>query len=310
MEEIITSNKLNEKYQIVLKDFLQNLEKYSYLSGTEGKAYFVSDEFVVKEYSSYNYRMNEKNFDLYCSEIQNFAELGFNVPKIYAWTKFTNAFHQERFYILEERAKGKHLFNEIFDMYPKVKNKMSITDFDNAMTNHQKNPENYTKILLEYLKDINERASQIANMPDENVEKFIWSLYQLSLNGHYSFIDPVENNLMFDGEKLTIIDQGFVFEPSVANNEDNAKEQTISNVISYLYTLISIQFLSALDIKLKPKVQKIKNLIEKNKYDIALKFTKKVKTVLNFEDYDNVHKSLKRLLNEKQIHSIIEELQK
>ena len=311
MEKIIKEHNTQEIYDKLLVDLLPNLEHYSYLSGSEGRVFFVSDEFVVKEYYFHNDIDNE-TFEAYCEEIKNFAEQGLSVPKIYAWTKFKQEYnYTERFYILEERVKGKHLFNEIADLYPRLKDRMTPEEFHKGIYDSQNNKELYSKILIEYLNSINDSLFEVANMSDENIEKFVTSLYELYTTCNYSYPDLYEENLLFDGKKFTLIDQHMRTSLVSPENEEDAKTNIIIDLFIIFERLYSaIHITRCLDINLKQRVDKAKSLIEENKYNIALKFSKKIKSVLDPMSAKMFFTPTKHFLGEERAKMIVEELEK
>ena len=62
MEKIIKEHNTRQMYDRLLVDLLPNLEHYSYLSGSEGRVFFVSDDYVVKEYYFHNY-IDDETFE-------------------------------------------------------------------------------------------------------------------------------------------------------------------------------------------------------------------------------------------------------
>ena len=298
-------------YETMLESFLSDLNEYSYLSGSEGRVFFVSDEFVVKEYYFHNY-IDDETFESYCEEIKSFAEQGLSVPKIYAWTKFKQEYHiTPRFYILEERVKGKHLFNEIADLYPRLKDRMTPEEFHKGIYDSQNNKELYSKILIEYLNSINDNLSEIANMTDENIEKFVTSLYELYTTCNYSYPDLYEENILFDGKKFIFIDQHMRTSLVSSENEEDAKTNIIIDFFIIFERLYSAIYITrCLDINLQQRVDKAKSLIEENKYNIALKFSKKIKSVLAPMSANKFFTPTKHFLGEERAKQIVEELEK
>ena len=311
MEKIIKEHNTQEMYDKLLVDLLPNLERYSYLSGSEGRVFFVSDDYVVKEYYFHNY-IDDETFESYCEEIKSFAEQGLSVPKIYAWTKFKQEYHiTPRFYILEERVKGKHLFNEIADLYPRLKDRMTPEEFHKGIYDSQNNKELYSQILIEYLNHINENLSEIANMTDENIENFVTSLYELYTTGNYSYPDLYEENILFDGKKFILIDQHMRTSLVSPENEEDAKTNIIIDFFILFERLYSAIYITrCLDINLQQRVDKAKRLIEKNKYDIALKFSKKIKSVLAPMSAKKFFNPTKHFLDENRAKQIVDELEK
>ena len=96
-QKIISSNAYYEKLLSVIPD----LRSYNSACGGEGVAYFLDDKFVVKEYAAADdWDMFDQVFDVYCEEMQRYAEMGYKVPKIYAWVKVPNIGYYEKYHTL------------------------------------------------------------------------------------------------------------------------------------------------------------------------------------------------------------------
>ena len=80
-----------DDYNILLYDVIPHLKKFSSCCGSEGRAYFLNDDLVVKEYLSANsWDLFDSVFNHYCAEMSNFSKMGLSVPKIYSYTKIPN----------------------------------------------------------------------------------------------------------------------------------------------------------------------------------------------------------------------------
>ena len=303
-------NNPQKTYDAILQQTIPVLDRFSFLCGTEGKVYFLDDSFVVKTY--FEPFDDLIIFDKYCKEIKSFAEKGYAVPNVYAWETIPCE-SGEKFlaYILEERVKGKHLFYEISDLYPRLKDKMTPEEFHKGIYDSQNNKELYSQILIEYLNHINENLSEIANMTDENVEKFVTSLYELYTTCNYSYPDLYEENILFDGKKFIFIDQHMRTSLVSSENEEDAKTNIIIDFFIIFERLYSAIYITrCLDINLQQRVDKAKSLIEENKYNIALKFSKKIKSVLAPMSANKFFTPTKHFLGEKRAKQIVEELEK
>ena len=312
MEQNSMNNKV--KYQKLLSNLIPHLDKYSYLSGTEGNVYFVHDNYIVKEYN--NSILSPHFFNNYCNEIQSFANKGFSVPKIYAWCQIPNKHGKNNFYILEERAKGKNLFNEMADMYPKVKHLCSTNEFYQTIMNQNTNPKLFTEIVLAYLEDINQTSKQLLNMEESKVNSFINTLYHLYVDAKNSFPDMHENNVMFDGKTLTIIDQMPVkksYQDIKLTSSEQAKHQVLYDIFAIFERFSLLQYLEAFDIDLKPRLETIKKETLDNATSVIKRFGKQYQKILSpnkkltFEEY---YHEASFLFNDKLAINIAEELEK
>ncbi len=208
MENIL---KNNISHASMLKASLKNLNEFSFLSGAEGRVYFVDDNFVIKVY---NMGTETKYFNEFCTEIKGFADRGYNVPKIYAWTTEKYDKYNSNLYVLEERIKGKNIFMQnIAQIYANCKNFCSKDEFAATVLERDNNAELFSYILREYLKEYINVNEQLLALPEEEVEKFILSEYKMGTKAHYSWIDVHPKNVMFDGKKLTHIDNKYMTYP-------------------------------------------------------------------------------------------------
>ena len=110
--------KNNIDYYGMLLDFIPIRKRYKSYAGSEGIAYFVSPNFVLKEYTkSDDWESFDKIFECYCSEIQACSRAGMAVSEIYSWVKVPNMGHYTKgdknayqYFILEERVPGRELY--------------------------------------------------------------------------------------------------------------------------------------------------------------------------------------------------------
>lgn len=310
-QNIVDNNQ--KKYNKLLQELIPNLDKYSYLSGTEGNVYFVHDDYVVKEY--YNSLFSIEFFNEYCKEIQSFEEQGLSVPKIYAWDNITTKSGRRIFYILEERVKGKTLFNEMSEIYPKVQHLCSTDEFNNTIFNCNQNPKLFAEIVIAYLSDINDTAKNLLNMEENKLTAFINTLYHLYTDSKNSYPDIHENNIIFDGKSLTIIDQ------TPLKRSPLEKKSTTLNQISHhvLYDIFeifekfsAIQYTKILDITLKPKFEKVKQETLNNAKSVITKFCKHYQKYLpeNIFTFDDYYGGISYIFDNKLAKKLAEELEK
>ena len=105
-------------YHGMLLGLIPKRKQFKSLAGSEGVAYLISPKYVLKEYTkSDDWKIFDKFFDAYCSEIQAFANSGVNIAKIYSWVKVPNIGYYTSgdknnysYFILEERVPGRELY--------------------------------------------------------------------------------------------------------------------------------------------------------------------------------------------------------
>ena len=230
-------------YDALLLSAVLELDKYPSKSGQEGTAYFIDDNFVVKELITFNNPSlfsNYQNFENYCKELSEFYEKGYCIPKIYSWTMLPKEFFEDgktplsfdRYYILEERIHGKELYidreSNIYDMCTDF---CSKEEFDKAVWT--KEGLLFKKIAETYLGHFIKTNEQVASLSDANLDNFILTDYDMSKNQHYGMVDVHPGNVLFDGTKLTIIDNGFV-ENLFEGADDSKLAPQVLNDLLYL----------------------------------------------------------------------------
>ncbi len=227
------SNKNQVNYNEFLIKMIPNLANFSYLAGSEGKVYFVSDKFVIKEY--FSLEEDPIMFDGFCKEIQSFANAGYCVPKIYACQTLPTI-DGNQFYLMEERIEGKSLFQINFSQfYKKFKHLCSQEEFEKITTNKYLNSELYEEVLAEQVRDFIATNSDLCTMPEENLENFIMSDYQMAMQALYSISDIQDCNVLFDGKKLTSVDSAFLGTKKLRpDSQYSSASQTISDMF-YLF---------------------------------------------------------------------------
>ena len=204
-------------YNNLLLSIVFNLKDFKRKSGQEGTVYFIDDNFVVKEiFGEQIGFFTYDNFENYCKELIEFNKQGAPIPKIYSWTMLPkNMFEPQgglnfdRYYILEERVKGKELFaSYLLGTFEDCKDFCSKEEFNSAILT--KEGTLYKKIVENYLKYFLKTNQQLESLPINVIENFILSDYLMMKNQKFGANDMHNSNVMFDGSKLTMIDNSFV----------------------------------------------------------------------------------------------------
>jgi len=251
-------------YDKLLISLIPNLHQYHYSAGGEGVAYFIDDNFVIKEYSNVcNEQVFEQIFDRYCEECQMFVEKGYNVPKIYSWIKIPNEpnpYEQKnRYFILEQRARGRELYLSNFSSNYELLGAhiCSRQEYEDAMLN-RKNPNLRDRIIEEFIKDYL-KTNQILEASEKNIEELIISIFKMYVEGIYSNPDVFSRNLIIDNDsKLTLIDNRFI------NADDlNQKTPVEKLYIDILKILLKNEYLN--DYYVEENKIKVESLLFENK---------------------------------------------
>ena len=283
---------------------IPHLKHFKSEKGAEGTVYFIDDKFIVKEYlkpavigSVATVDFN-KVFDLYCVEIKGFADKGYLVPKIYAWTKIqpkNNIFSKDvypRCYILEERINGRALYlpklsscDELF------KDLVSKNKFYNIMDNPNSNMVIYKEMVKRYISDYIFSNEYIISMSDNDLDAFISSIGNMFEEAEYGLPDVHSANVLMSDNKLILIDN------YMAVKKDNAffDEQTVED---FLLARLSILFGANEKVfKLESKNNlandsEVINLIEQN-------------SLFCYEALEKILKSMKRCLDGKPVENYL-----
>ncbi len=301
-------------YRLAIDELIPNLHKFSYLKGCEGKVYFASDDFVVKEY--FNHRVNPEIFDLFCREMQSFADRGYVVPKVYAWQCEPLEKGCHKFYVLKERVKGQLLSApQMQDLFHKFKDVCSRKGFEQIVLNPKSDLSLYEQIAVEFLKNFIHINSNLLSVSDNELERFIISEFEMSKKQRYSVTDVQPSNVMFDGKSLIEIDSAFLGREMVGKNNLGIKDKIIEDIV-----FLFIENQTSLESeKFSPvKSDKIVELLRHNNelcFEAMLRLVRKTTSMLGIDNISTLTlegcKTLpEHLFDEKHAKVIIEELQK
>lgn len=238
---IVSSNGYYQK----LLDVIPHLNEYRSSSGGEGVAYFLDDKFVVKEYvESDDWEMFDHVFELYCTEMQRFAEMGLNVPKIYAWIKIPNMNHytkghknKYRYYVLEEKAKGRNLYYGFLEeFYPECVTKFDYKIYLDIVRNPNYYPYEFDEIVKTYLQDYIQMNEYLESVSEKELADMIVSAYKMYKMSKHSEPDMYPCNLFVD-DKFTLIDSRIYTDSSERLMSESEKDnQFIRNLMNlFLY---------------------------------------------------------------------------
>ncbi len=222
--------KQQEIYDNLLLSIMFELDKFPKKSGQEGTAYFIDENFVVKEMLGEDSGVfGYDGFEVYCKELVYFHKKGYAVPEIYSWAMLPKRFFEKskfnRFYILEERIAGRSLFfNKISDAYQLCEDICSKEEYEDSLLSKEGNL--YKEMVQRYLNDYIERNEQIESMSNDNLENFILSDYKMTKKHKNGMVDLHSGNVIFDGKKMTIIDNGFM-QNSLSSVKDSIIKQGV-----------------------------------------------------------------------------------
>ena len=140
-----------EYYDKMLKDAIQKLNSLKSVCGGEGVAYFLDDNFVIKEFTNKKDMFTfNATFNAYVEDLKWAREEGVNMPKIYSHLKLEDKTRKwpYRYFILEERFKYDNIFpNYITEFYGDCKDVCSASEFGEILHNPDQNKGIYREIL-------------------------------------------------------------------------------------------------------------------------------------------------------------------
>lgn len=205
------------KEDLKMYEAICNMEELPSAGGGEGRAYFVDDNYVLKRYYKRLSPDFDNIFESYCSEMKKFAENGYNVPKIYAWTKMPNfnimVSPEQRYdyYILEERIKGRQIFyGQLENIYPICENLCEKDEFLSAIKNPENNKTLFLEILKNYVDDFQNVNEYLNSISEYEIDKFLYDTYTMCIDGKFSVPDIFPGNILIDKDKFTIIDNRLI----------------------------------------------------------------------------------------------------
>ena len=233
--------KQQQIYDNLLLSVVFNLKDFPHKSGQEGTAYFIDDNFVVKEiYGSQEGFFAYENFERYCKELIAFKKQGCPIPEIYSWTmlpkklfKPVGNLHFDRYYILEERVKGKELFSKFLaDTYDDCKDFCSKKEFDEAILS--RDGQLYKRIVESYLEYFVKTNEQLDALPESVIENFVLSDYLMMKEQKFGTVDMHNANVFFDGEQFRVIDSSFVENFFAGYSDEKVRAIVMKDVLRLL----------------------------------------------------------------------------
>lgn len=301
------------KFDYVLSQLIPILDTFEFLSGKEGRAYFVDDDYVVKKVKMPTVSL--ENFNNYCKEIKNFGDSGLAVPKIYTWQSIENGEDMCDTYILQERIKGQRLFeSDIMNIFDRCKHFCTKEEFLEAIKNKNQNRELFGMILKTYLEGFLKSNKKLLEISDKSIEHFIMSDFQMTLKSKYGYTDIHSENVILSDKAVTIIDNFFEKNTTPKDNESVRVRVLKDVMLMFCYNEMAKKYLD-FDCGLLPEFKRIseenleicaqamKRMIKKTNqiYDPQIK---------NPVDYFACEKYLKGVLNNKLAKKVSKEIQR
>ena len=218
-----------------LRSVMPLLDRFSFLCGTEGKVFFVDDDFVVKTY--FEPVESLEMFDNFFKEVQSFGEKGYAVPKMYAWD-FVPSVAEDGFQVftLQQRLDGKMLFDlDSMSLYEQCKDFCSREEFEVAVASRRNNPELLGLLIKEFISGCLKTNNALLGMSESELERFILTDFNIGAQSRYSMPDVQAGNVMFDGAKLSIIDNGYIGYDKGFDSVESVKANLTRDVFLLFY---------------------------------------------------------------------------
>ena len=301
------------KFKSVLSELIPNLDNFEFLSGKEGRAYFIDDDYVVKKLKIGAEKL--ENFDQYCKEIKDFGDSGLAVPKIYTWATIENENNMYDAYIFQQRIKGHRLFeSDISNIYENCKHICSREEFLNAVKNQEANRDLFGLIIKEYMEGFLRSNKQILSLSDESIAHFIRSDFEMAVNARYGYTDMHSENVILSDNAITIIDNYFDKCDKGLNVDDLKLSVLKDMMLMFCYNEMSKKYLD-FDCGLMPEFKRIN---QENLETCAeamkrmIKMTNKIyRPLFKFPaDYFACERFVKTVLNKKYVRKVCKEIQR
>lgn len=294
-----------EDYDEILFDSISKLDKCSYLCGGEGRVYFLDDDFVIKKIELDDVPDEDMvfGFNAFCEEIQSFGETGLCVPKVYTWHIIQDG-EKVDCYILQERVHGRRLFeSDIENIYSRCADFCTREEFLSAIKNKEENRELFGKIVYRFIEGFIETNRMLLDVDDEEIRNFIKTDFRLVYKSIYGKPDVHGENIIFDGSKLTLIDNFFDTLPNTHNYE-RAKITTLKQILLIFYYNELVKEYAGFNCSLKPEFKKMKEENFALCYQAMSRFLKITQQmynpiVKNYGDFEDVLHFINKPLNRK-----------
>ena len=196
-----------------LQKLLNNLERYECNKGQEGCVYFINKDYIVKKYDrKKNAQLMDGIFEAYCEENNIFANMGYNIPKIFAWLKVPTPLQFSEdvsydYYILEQRIEGKTLYiGKLDGIYEYVSDVFSKIKFDSTILAPRLFSYEYKEIIKKYIELYISMNERLISMNDAEIQLFIETMFAIFKEGEFNFPDVHAKNVIMTKESLFLID--------------------------------------------------------------------------------------------------------
>lgn len=233
-------NLTQSEHNDLLKMLIPHLNEFKFKKGGEGKVYFIDDDLIVKKFKAITISVNN-SFGKYYAEMKRFHDLGYSVPNIYAYEIIDDMANPNRgLYLLEERAKGRELYynGDLEKAYDLCKNLCSKRKFKEAI--RVGGSELFDEIIYTYLNDFYQTNQDLLKLPDDVIEKFILSAFNMNIEGRHNYPDLVSVNVLFDKQNLTIIDNAYSVSPLEFKDRNSHAVSTLGDMINLFHANATI----------------------------------------------------------------------
>ncbi len=283
----------------LLLSLIPKLKRFKSASGSEGTAYFIGENLIVKEYDKIKDKaLLNSIFEAYCEEAKTFSTLGYQVPQIFAWTKSLSRpsiFQpkEQRCFILEEQIPGRELF---LDKLDSLYNHLATynTEYARVVRDYRRNPSLHREMVKSYIEDFIYVNGYIEAMSDADMFNFIDSLYHMFEKAEYCIPDIHRKNVIIsNGGGLKVIDNYMSIKKDHSFYGDLSVEEFLFSRLVYLFNpngFIDDYFVEyGFKKNMPPEFQ---DLVGKNRIicDAAIeRVLKAMKIYLDGKQVENVH---------------------
>lgn len=233
-------------FKKLLKDSFKKKDKLDFSSGSEGKAFFVEQNYVLKCYELFvrdDFRLNllQDRFLLqYGKEVKHFKELGFCYPEIYAYDLIYQD-GKKYFCVLQQKLDGRRIFFDVPKRaYALCEDFLSREDFNTIFEYGRVDGASYEDIMERYIRDFIVMNERFLSLPESAIENYIMSVFGILKNSRISFPDLSSGNVIMGKDTLSIIDNSMLNSPNYFLSDDEIKESTMQIIARFFTACASV----------------------------------------------------------------------
>lgn len=246
MYNIVMVKEEDRVFKELLRESFSQRQNFKYSSGTEGKAFFLDNNFVLKCYEfcakgDEQFESEENRFLLqYGQDIQQFNQMGLRYPKIYSYDIFYEG-GKKYFCVLQQRMDGRQIFYSApLRAYSLFKELMSEEEFFKVFEYGQMRQDSYDQVMKAYAEDFIKMNERFLSLPESAIQDYIVSVYNILKFSKKSFPDLASGNVIIGEDTLSIIDNAMLNSPDSFLTEDELMQVTMLKISKFFTACNSV----------------------------------------------------------------------